>query len=206
VSIIDRLRLSAHLDEAALVSLWTDTALGTAPFAHPHLERCAPCRTRFAELSSWLDGVRADAVAEADEHFPAERLAAQSAQIFRRLEATERPARVIAFPTFTQPLPSRSSHASRWIAAGLAAGLMLGVGFGQFLDLRHSLAPRPGATAARARLTPDVLPVQTAAGPLQKSDNREDLFLTELDASISRAPAELRAIDAFTPRAGDQVR
>ena len=201
MSLIDRLRLSAHLDEAALVSLWTDTALGTGPAAHPHLERCTPCRNRFAELSSWLDTVRADAVAEADEHFPAERLAAQSAQIFRRLEATERPARVIAFPTFTQPLPSRSSHASRWIAASLAAGLILGDGFGQFLDLRHSLAPRPAATAAR--LTSDAPPVQSAGSPFQKPDGREDLFLRELDASISRAPAELRALDAFTPRAGD---
>jgi hypothetical protein len=205
VSIIDRLRLSAHLDEATLVSLWTDTALGTAPAAHPHLERCTPCRNRFAQLSSWLETMRADAVAEADEHFPAERLAAQNAQIFRRLEAAERPARVIAFPTFAHPLPSRSSHASRWIAAGLAAGLILGVAFGQFLDLRHSLAPHRVATDAR--LTSDVQPIQSAAATtLPRTDGREDLFLSELDASISRAPAELRAIDAFTPRAGDPVR
>jgi hypothetical protein len=153
-------------------------------------------------LSSWLDTVRADAIIEADENFPAERLAAQSAQIFRRLEAAERPARVIAFPTFTQPLPSRSSHASRWIAAGLAAGLILGVGFGQLLDLRHSLSPRQPATVAR--LTSDAQPVQSAGLPLQRPGGREEIFLSELDASISRAPAELRALDAFTPRAGDQ--
>jgi hypothetical protein len=196
------LRLSAHLDEATLVSLWTDTTLGAGPAAHPHLERCAPCRNRFAELTSWLDTIRTDAVAEADEHFSAERLAAQGGQIFRRLEAAERPARVIAFPTFTQPLPSRSSHASRWIAAGLAAGLILGVGFGQLLDLRHSLTPRQAATSAR--LTSDVLPVQSSGVPLPRPGTREAVFLSELDASISRAPAELRAIDAFTPRAGEQ--
>jgi hypothetical protein len=46
--------------------------------------------------------------------------------------------------------------------------------------------------------------MQSAGIP--KPDGREDLFLSELDASISRAPAELRALDAFTPRAGDQVR
>jgi len=200
------LRLSAHLDEAALVSLWTDTTLGAAPAAHPHLERCAPCRNRYAELTAWLDSVRTDAVSEADEQFPAERLAAQGAQIFRRLEAAERPARVIAFPTFTQPLPSRSSHASRWIAAGLAAGLILGVGFGQLLDFRHSLSPRQGAAATNSRLTSDTQPMQSAVVSLPKPGGREELFLTELDASISRAPAELRALDAFTPRAGDQVR
>jgi len=118
VSIINRLRLSAHLDEAALVSLWTDATLAAKAAVHPHLERCPSCRNRFAELGSWLATIRADAVSEADEHFSAERLSAQSAQIFRRLEAAERPARVIAFPTFTQPLTSRSSSASRWVAAG----------------------------------------------------------------------------------------
>ena len=204
MSIIDRLRLSAHLDEAALVSLWTDTTLGAAPAAHPHLERCGPCRNRYVELTSWLESVRTDAVAEADEHFPAERLAAQGAQIFRRLEAAERPARVIAFPTFTQPLPSRTSHASRWIAAGLAAGLILGVGAGQIFDFRHPLAPRASAPSASARLTSDMQPAQTAAVSLPKPGVREELFLSELDASISRAPEDLRAIDAFTPRAGDQ--
>ncbi len=51
-----------------------------------------------------------DAAAEVDELFPPERLAAQHAQIFRRLEAAERPARVIAFPKFAQPLTSGSSH------------------------------------------------------------------------------------------------
>ena len=204
MSLINRLRLSAHLDEAALVSLLTDATLGDSVVAHPHLERCAACRNRFAELASWLDTMRLDAVAEADEHFSAERLAAQNAQIFRRLEAGERPARVIAFPTFTQPLTSRSSHASRWIAAAAAAGLIVGVGVGQLMDLRHSLTPR---TAADAPLTATVPAAGVAAAvPLPKPGGREELVLSELDASISRAPAELRALDAFTPRAGDRVR
>jgi len=204
VSIINRLRLSAHLDEAALVSLWTDATLAAKAAAHPHLERCPSCRNRFAELGSWLATIRADAVSEADEHFSAERLSAQSAQIFRRLEAAERPARVIAFPTFTQPLTSRSSSASRWVAAGLAAGLIVGVGVGQLIDLRHSLTPH---TRVDARLTTTAAPVAKASSaPLPISTGRDELFLSELDASISRAPAELRALDAFTPRAGDRPR
>ncbi len=203
MSIINRLRLSAHLDEAALVSLWTDGAHGGSPLAHPHLERCPACRNRFAELASGLETIRLDAVAEADEQFPAERLAAQSAQIFRRLEAAERPARVIAFPTFTQPLTSRSSHVSRWTAAAAAAGLIVGVGVGQLMDLRHSLTPR----TANTRLATTAPPVSAAAAvPAPRPGGREELFLSELDASISRAPAELRALDAFTPRAGDRLR
>ena len=50
---------------------------------------------------------RDDALAEADDVFPAERLAAQQAQILRRLEALERPARVIAFPKLPQPAVTR---------------------------------------------------------------------------------------------------
>jgi hypothetical protein len=201
---IDRLRLSAHLDEAALVSLWTDASLGGGPVTHPHLERCPACRNRFAELASWLDTIRVDAVAEADEHFSAERLAAQNAQILRRLEAAERPARVIAFPSFSQPLTSRSSHASRWIAAAAAAGLIVGVGVGQLMDLRHSLTPRIPIAARPSTTEPPV--TQASSGPPSKPGHREELFLSELDASISRAPAELRALDAFTPRAGDRSR
>jgi hypothetical protein len=203
VSIINRLRLSAHLDEAALVSLWTDGTLGGGPLAHPHLQRCPACRNRFAELASGLETIRLDAVAEADEQFPAERLAAQTAQIFRRLEGAERPARVIAFPTFTQPLTARSSHVSRWTAAAAAAGLIVGVGVGQLMDLRHSLTPR----TVDARLATTAPAVSTAAAvPVPRPGGREELFLSELDASISRAPAELRALDAFTPRAGDRLR
>jgi hypothetical protein len=204
VSIINRLRLSAHLDDTALVSLWTDATLAGTPLTHPHLERCAACRNQFAELASWLGTIRTDALAEADEHFSVERLATQSAQVFRRLETAERPARVIAFPTFSQPLTSRSSHASRWVAAGLAAGLIVGVGVGQMVDLRHSLTPR---SSMNARLSPNAAPIRPASTvPLPKPGHREEVFLSELDASISRAPEELRALDAFTPRAGDRSR
>ena len=101
MSVLNRLRLSAHLDDAALTAIWTDGRT-----SHPHLDRCVACRARFADVSTWLENIRVDAITEADENFSAERLAIQQAQIFRRLEAAERPARVIAFPRFTQPLTS----------------------------------------------------------------------------------------------------
>ncbi len=150
--------------------------------------------------------MQVDATAEADEHFSPERLAAQHALIFRRLEAAERPARVIAFPRFAQPLTSRTSHASRWIAAAAAAGLIVGVGVGQLMDLRHPFTAQP-ATTTQARIS-------TARGPIGRdrfvqpvSDTRDETFLSELDASLSRAGVpELRALDAFTPRADDQSR
>jgi hypothetical protein len=204
VSILNRLRLTAHLDDAALTGLWTDAWATGVRQQHPHLEGCPACRARLAELSSWLETLRLDATAEADESFSPERLAAQHAQVFRRLEAAERPARVIAFPRFTQPLTSRTSHASRWIAAAAAAGLIVGVGVGQLMDLRHSLSTQSG-TQAR------VAPVTMARGVDRRIQpvnvTRDEAFLTELDASLSRAAVpELRAIDAFTPRAGDLPR
>ena len=208
MSILDKLRLSSHLDDAAFAAIWTDGGAG-APPSHPHLQACAACRSRFASFATWLTDVRTDAAAEVDELFPPERLAAQQAQIFRRLEAAERPARVIAFPKFAQPLASGSSHGSRWIAAAAAAGLIVGVGVGQMMDLRHSLSA-PVAPATEGRLTeaprPDrgpergnVLTVSTIG--------REEAFLSEVDITLSRpALPELRALDEFTPRAGDRAR
>jgi hypothetical protein len=145
-------------------------------------------------------------VTEADEHFSAERLVTQQAQIFRRLEAAERPARVIAFPRFTQPLTSRSSNVSRWVAAAAAAGLIVGVGLGQFMDFRHSLTVRD-APAAQSQVVDVPLAARNDARVKAISVTRDEAFLSELDASLSRAAVpELRALDAFTPRAGDRAR
>ena len=201
MSILNRLRLRAHLDDAALAAIWTDGRL-----SHPHLDDCVACRARFADFSAWLESIRVDAITQADESFSAERLAIQQAQIFRRLEAAGRPARVIAFPRFAQPLTSRTSHVSRWIAAAAAAGLIVGVGVGQMMDLRHSLVA-PDASAVRAR----VANAPGAAGRDPRvqtvSAIRDEAFLSELDASLSRtAVPELRALDGLTPRAGDRAR
>ncbi len=78
---------------------------------------------------------------EAEEAFPAERLAAQQAQVMRRLEALERPARVIAFPRFARPVTSTQGHAQRWVAAAAAAGLVIGLAAGQFVDVRRMFTP-----------------------------------------------------------------
>jgi hypothetical protein len=206
VSILNRLRLSAHLDDAGLAAIWTDEAASGVRQPHPHLESCPACRTRFAELSAWLQAVRVDATAEADEQFSAERLTAQQASIFRRLEAAERPARVIAFPRFARPLTARTSHASRWVAAAAAAGLIVGVGVGQLMDLRHPFAPQPPQTT-QARMNAPTVPIAGGVQLTPIADTRDEAFLSELDASLSRAAVpELRALDELTPRAGDRSR
>jgi len=203
VSILNRLRLTAHLDDEGLAAIWTDASISGIKQVHPHLESCTACRARFVELSSWLESVRVDATSEADEGFPAERLAAQHALIFRRLEAAERPARVIAFPRFAQPLTSRTSHVSRWVAAAAAAGLIVGVGLGQVMDFRHSLI-RASGNQAHVSAPPSSASRDPRVQAI--SATRDEAFLSELDASISHGVPELRALDAFTPRADDRPR
>jgi hypothetical protein len=205
VSILNRLRLNNHLDDAALAAVWTDHSL-TGRSAHPHLQRCPDCRARFAEFSAWLEDVRFDAIAEADDAFPPERLATQHAQILRRLEASGRPARVIAFPKFAQPLAAGSSHASRWIAAAAAAGLIVGVGVGQWMDLRHSVAGSQ-APSSQVGVTAPPRPDRPLVIQTARATEGDEAFLSEVDATLARRSVpELRALDEFTPRAGERPR
>src|SRR5215207_8299390 len=121
-------RMSSHLDDAVFAELWANAlADRAAPAEHPHLRGCAECRLRFTSFSNWMDEIRADALSDAEGALSVERLGAQQAQIFRRLEAAERPARVLAFPKFT-PGSIRPEPARRWIVAAAAAGLIAGIG------------------------------------------------------------------------------
>ncbi len=234
MSILNRVIRNRHLDDAALAEIWAASALrpfdtfrvapsnvegrqaqdrpersrGAAASGEPasdaHLIECADCRARYEDLCGWLDVVRTEAVGEADAAFPAERLAAQQAHILRRLEAAERPARVIAFPKFAQPLSHRSSITSRWITVAAAAGLVIGVALGQWMDLRHRFAPQPNRTADAV----------VASAPAPKASDMvlqttgtlsDDALLLELDATLSMHPSvgPLRAIDTITPRSRD---
>ena len=92
---------------------------------------CAACRSRLTSLSTWLDGVRNDARQQADDAFTRERLAAQQAQIMRRLEAMERPARVLAFPVSRSAIAAHHVGRQRWIASAAAAGLSLASALGR---------------------------------------------------------------------------
>ena len=86
--LVDVLFRQGHLSERALVDA---VMTSDRPF---HLDRCDICATRAVELNRWLDTVRTAATEAADEAFPQERLAAQQAQILRKLEQLDEPARV----------------------------------------------------------------------------------------------------------------
>jgi len=200
VSLLSALGRRKHLDDAAFSELWSAAAVGSdvgvaAPDAE-HLESCAACRARYDAFTDWLADARVDAIAAADEVFPAERLAAQQSHIMRRIEALERPARVIAFPKYAQPVSAARSGPQRWIAAAAAAGLIVGLGMGEMLDFRRSARLRPLPMAESEPL------VQSARGTVQPvSLNSDDPLLYDADPS-PRVEA-LQALDAITPRVRD---
>jgi hypothetical protein len=205
VSVLNRFRratLSRHLDDAAFTDIWSDSVEGGQPSSDPHLAACQLCRTRYEQFTAWLDNIRDVARAEADEVFPAERLAAQQAQVLRRLEALERPARVIAFPKFARPVSSTQSHAQRWIAAAAAAGLVIGLAAGQFVDIRDVLRggrAKPQAVQTRAAQSPG--PNNPAVSPASASVSDETIFFGDNAPGVRFAT--LQPMDDITPRARD---
>jgi hypothetical protein len=172
-----------------------------------HLTDCTTCGGRYTELIRFMDGLRADGQAEADEIFTPERLRAQHQQIARRLERVGREARIISFPG---QLVRRSISASttriapRWIAAAAAAGLFIGVALGASYEWNaiassahrsHQLMTR----AADTRSARTTTPVATR-GSNQPDVATDDAFLSDLDVALERPHTrELVAFDAFTP-------
>jgi hypothetical protein len=206
VSLLSRYRAGrlGHLDDSRFADLWS-RALATGEAASdPHLASCVQCQSRYAAFTDWLERIHDDARDEADEAFPPERLAAQQGQIMRRLEALERPARVIMFPRFGRPVTSTQGHAQRWVAAAAAAGLVIGLAAGQFFDVRHIFSPARQAPMQSARVVnpaaqarPQIVPVSTS--PV--SD--ETLFFGGDSARMSGRLEMLKSIDDITPRARD---
>ncbi len=205
VSLLNRLSSSRHLDENALTEIWTAATATGEPASHAHLSACATCRARYASFTAWLDRMRDDARTEADDAFPKERLAMQHVQVMRRLEALERPARVIAFPRFGRPVTSTQGNAQRWVAAAAAAGLVIGLAAGQFVDIRRTFSPRgaqPQNTHARLDTTREVPGGTTVAAP-GSSVSDEALFFGP-DTTPNIVPiSTLQPMDAITPLARD---
>jgi hypothetical protein len=196
-----------HLDDATLAAIWTSTtaAGATVPAGavDPHLASCGECRVRYDAFTSWMEELRTDARLEADEIFTPDRLAGQQAVISRRLEAAERPARVIAFPKFPAGSAGKSAPVRRWIAAAAAAGLLVGLGLGQIMDLRH-LGDRRTFPVPRTVQQPRVDAAARAAVQASTAVS-DEMLLLELEAAATPQYEVLRAYDTLTPRAADFV-
>jgi hypothetical protein len=200
VSVLERVagRLyEGHLTEREFANVWVNGG------AHPHLAGCAECRVRYDAFAASLAAVADDLRHEADAAFPAERLAAQQAQVLRRLEALERPVRIIAFPRAARPVIGGQSHVRRWITAAAAAGLIAGVGIGQLLEYRHTLTIDRNPVAITAG-THAAASTSRANGvlPVSATISDEDLLMGSDALARPRVPA-LGALDDLTPHARD---
>jgi hypothetical protein len=196
VSLLERLG-RGHLDDQQFARLWTTGG------GHPHLEGCATCRARYEEFERWILGIGDELRAEADDAFSAERLTVQQAQIARRLEALERPARVIAFPKAARAVISGHSHVRRWVTVAAAAGLIAGVGLGQVVPLR--VGPRPVSVAvAPPPLTKPQAEARAKEITEDPASHQDDELLS--DALARPRVSTLSALDEMTPHARDVVK
>jgi hypothetical protein len=161
---------------------------------------CAPCRVRFEEFTAWIDGIGETLRTQADEAFPAERLVIQQAQIARRLEMLERPARVIAFPKAARAVISGNSHVRRWVTVAAAASLVTGFGLGQIVPLRNAFDRR---VATGQHLTAPETARRAEEIKLSTSQNDEELLS---DAFARPRVRDLSALDDMTPHARDAAK
>jgi len=204
VSLLDRLgrghlptRLwRVHLDDRQFARLWTDGD------SHPHLDACVECRARFAAFDTWLVGVGETLRVEADEAFPADRLTVQQAQIARRLDTLERPARVIAFPKAARAVISGNSHVRRWVTVAAAASLIAGFGLGQVVPLRTVLRTQQAAAPNTHFNAPEATTRAQELTPASTSRDDEELLS---DAFGSPKVRNLSALDDMTPHARDYI-
>jgi hypothetical protein len=195
VSLLERLG-RGHLSDQQFARLWADGA------RHPHLDACAGCRGRFAAFDAWLQGVGETLRTEADEAFPADRLAAQQAQIARRLETLERPARVIAFPKAARAVISGHSHVRRWVTVAAAASLIAGFGLGQVVPLRTVLKTQQAAAPKKDFNAPKTVIIAKELTPSSTSLNDDELLS---DAFVTPKVKNLSALDDMTPHARDYI-
>jgi hypothetical protein len=125
-----------------------------------------------------------------DVVFTPERLAAQQAQILRRLEQVDSPARVISFPATMRA--ERSEVAGRrvavsWVGVAAAAGIAIGIVGGQ-VSARLMQKPQPPAVAQSA---------DAATSPVDAA------FLDQSYDQLSLTSYEI--LDEATPRLSQRV-
>jgi hypothetical protein len=191
-----------HLHDERLFESYLSERSGDVidPPTAEHLADCDRCSARYAELTSFMDALRREGEAEADEIFTPDRLRAQQLQIARRIEHAGRPARVISFPSQIVRRTmgaSQSRTAPRWVAAAAAAGLFVGAAVGASYEWNARRVPVASFTArdASARMTP-----VATRGTSPADVASDDAFLSDLELALERPHTrELQAFDAFTP-------
>jgi hypothetical protein len=201
-----------HLQDERLFDCYLADRAGDIvdPPSAEHLLECADCEARFNQLAEFMDTVRVDGNAEADEVFTPERLWNQHQAVLHRIEQVGRPARVISFPDRVggHVAGAATRVAPRWLAAAAAAGLFVGVAVGSmFFDQGARIS---GAQTMMARSKPQRTPVApppvrvTSPASVVEPAADDDKFLAELEEALQNPRArELMPLDALTPHVRD---
>jgi hypothetical protein len=196
-----------HLAEDHLFEYYTAERAGEPldPRSAEHLADCTECGDRYADLSRFMDGLRAEADAETDALYPPDWLEAQRHSILRRVEHFGHAARVITFPgrLVTQQMAKGIRvRVSPWAATAAAACLFVGVAVGMFYDGRTRTPQH-----AVVRAVPNPAAVQATAGtgtPPVAMDT--DAFLSELERALGGPQTpELMTLDVLTPHVREIV-
>ena len=173
-----------HLSDDRLIDVCLDRVPATSE--RQHLENCALCGGRRAELARLLVDISDVARAEADAVFTSERLGKQHGRILQRIEQMAPHGRVISFPTGhgQGPSPLRARPGMRWMAGAAAAGLVIGLLAGRLV---HDLPTAGGP--------PEAATLQAVSTTLS-----EEEFLGRLEMAIDGAGGSaLRPLHDLTP-------
>ena len=182
-----------HLSDERLIEVCTEGALPLAE--EQHLVGCPECDARRRDLAELLADCTAAAAADADEAFPADRLARQQARIQHRIEQGGRPGRLISFPAAYAGEPSlmRARPSTRWIAVAAAAGLVIGLLAGQIVKSPERSVPTRQAVTRPAVPAPTLRAVATTMS--------DEEFLVHIDNAVQRSGGSaLGPLDELTPR------
>ena len=183
-----------HLSDDRLIELYFEVETPSTDRAH--FQGCEACQSRRANLSATLDDIETVMTAEADQAFPADRLARQRARILQRVDQDGRPGRLITFPAGqTSETPRRRVHPARWgtVAAAVAASFLIGL---LAEHLAHDLPGSRQSMPARIQASMPMTQVRTLAS--------DDELLGQVELAASGVgPAVLRPLEALTPRAWD---
>ncbi|MCC7418075.1 MAG: hypothetical protein IT176_13135 [Acidobacteria bacterium] len=196
-----------HLREERLFNCYVAGRAGEPidPRDAEHLADCPACARRHADLARWMDELRSQADADTDDRFTPDVLAAQQHRIAHAIQHVGCAARVIAFPerAATRSGPGVSHRTTpRWLAAAVAAGIIVGLGLGASVQWR-SRGRAPAAPSLsdglRAPEPAPVGPVATSsAGAAFTAD--DDAFLAELEIALETPQTRvLQPYDAITP-------
>jgi hypothetical protein len=189
-----------HLTDTELLGLHFDRRRDGE--AHDHVAACATCQARGRAVAELLDEATRATASETDALFGPDAVARQHTRIMSRVANECRSARIISFPT----APAAPTHpprtGMRWVAAAVAAGVILGI-VGEHVTHRITRTPYP----SRAFEGPSV---QMVAQPVRGATVRtvstgsDDEFYGQVELAFGSAgPAALRSLDALTPRVSD---